>query len=112
MTEAGATVTTSVPGVRCVECGYPAAGERPRCPRCHGRVAPAGFGPAGTVWSSTVVRIPVPGREPPYALAYVDLDDGPRVLAVTTGESRLPVGARVTVTSVDDEGMVHVEPAG
>lgn len=41
----------------------------------------ATFGPSGTVWSSTVVRIPVQDRQPPYVVAYVDIDDGPRVLA-------------------------------
>jgi len=35
----------------------------------------------GTVFSATVVRVAVPGRTPPYALAYVDLDDGPRILS-------------------------------
>lgn len=50
------------------------------------------------MWSATVVRIPVAGRTPPYALAYVDLDDGPRVLAhvvAGNGDTAPSVGARV-----------------
>ncbi len=85
----------AVAGVRCTVCGHPVAFARPRCPDCRGTVAPAEFGPGGTVWSSTVVRIPVPGRVPPFGLAYVDLDDGPRVLVTTGGEDVLPMGTRV-----------------
>ncbi|MGB6059222.1 MAG: OB-fold domain-containing protein [Microthrixaceae bacterium] len=39
------------------------------------------FGPLGTVFSSTVLRVPVADRVPPLAFAYVDMDDGPRILA-------------------------------
>ena len=66
----------------------------------------AEFGPDGTVWSATVVRIPVPGRMPPYALAYVDLDDGPRVLA--HADDAVPIGARVRLKESTD-GDVRVE---
>ena len=58
------------------------------------------FGPGGTVWSSTVVRIPVAGREPPVALAYVDLDDGPRVLVHAPLAPDAPaVGSRVVLVA-------------
>lgn len=69
----------------------------------------AGFGPEGTVWSSTVVRIPVPGRAPPYALVYVDLDDGPRVLAHHDGADAAPIGARVRLLEAAPDGDVRVE---
>ena len=52
------------------------------------------------------MRLPVPGRTPPYALAYVDIDDGPRVLAHIVGATdRPPVGTRVTLTerTADDD---------
>lgn len=78
-------------------------------------MAPAAFGPAGTVWSSTVVRVPVPDRTPPYVMAYVDLDDGPRVLAhvaMAQGEAqRIPVGTRVELTASTDQGDVQVVAA-
>jgi uncharacterized OB-fold protein len=82
----------------------------PRCPECGSDMRSERFGPGGTVWSSTVVRVAVPGRTPPYAMAYVDLDDGPRVLAHVAGPpQRLSVGARVTLTSPGPHGDVMVE---
>ena len=95
-------------GVRCVDCGYPAVGRRPRCPACHGSLVTVEFKPEGTVWASTVVRVPVPGREPPYGLAYVDVDDGPRVLAGTPGDAALQVGSRVALSEVD--GVISAVP--
>ena len=98
-----------VSGRRCHACGEVTAFAWPRCPVCGGPVGEAEFGPEGTVWSSTVVRIPVPGRTPPYALVYVDLDDGPRVLAHTRSGEPVPIGARVRLRDVDDLGDLAVE---
>jgi uncharacterized OB-fold protein len=98
-----------VAGVRCTACGHPVAFVRPRCPACRGPVEPADFGPAGTAWSATVVRIPVPGREPPYALAYLDLDDGPRVLAHVPGARLLPVGTRLRLVPSGADGDLRAE---
>ncbi|WP_255411489.1 Zn-ribbon domain-containing OB-fold protein [Georgenia sp. SYP-B2076] len=84
-------------GWRCTRCVHPLALRAPWCPLCRGDLREHDFGPHGTVWSSTVVRVPLPGREPPYALAYVDLDDGPRVLGHLSSPHRLPVGAAVTL---------------
>jgi len=43
-------------------------------------------------------------------MAYVDLDDGPRVLAHVAGPpERLAVGARVTLRAQGSEGDVIVE---
>ena len=81
----------------------------PRCSRCFATVESDRFGPTGTVWSSTVVRIAVPGRTPPYTLAYVDLDNGPRVLAEVLGTTeRVDVGTRVTLSKQSDIGNVTV----
>lgn len=98
-----------VAGIRCTGCGHPTAVARPRCPACRGPVEPAEFGPEGTVWSATVVRIPVPGREPPYALAYLDLDDGPRVLAHLPGGEAVPVGARLRLLPSGPGGDLTAE---
>ena len=65
----------------------------------------AKFGPGATVFSSTIVRIPIPGHEPPYALAYVDLDDGPRILPHITEHARvLAPGERVTLVGETPQG--------
>lgn len=98
-----------VSGVRCTECDLPVAFQRPRCPACRGAVRPAEFGPEGTVWSATVVRIPVPGRTPPYGLAYVDLDDGPRVLAHLGTADAPDVGARVRLVDAAPDPDLRVE---
>lgn len=68
------------------------------------------YGPLGTVWSSTVVRVPLPDREPPYALAYVDLQDGPRVLAhVNVAGERVPVGQTVRLMEATASGDIQVK---
>lgn len=97
-------------GIRCPACGHVAAHPWPSCPDCGSPADPATFGPGGVVWSSTVVRIPVPGRTPPYGLAYVDLDDGPRVLAHVVGTADpLPLGTRVRLLGPSDAGDLQVE---
>ncbi len=104
-------------GTRCEDCGLPSLWDPPRCASCGGRLRPESFGPDGTVWSSTVVRVPVPGRTPPYALAYVDLDDGPRVLAHVVAPDapaapmeRLMPGVRVRLVTSTADGDVAVRP--
>jgi uncharacterized OB-fold protein len=87
-----------VRGVRCTACAHPLAYRRPACPVCGGRVEAALFGPTGTVWSHTRVHIAVGDRVPPYDVVYVDLDDGPRILAHATnpaGAAELVIGATV-----------------
>lgn len=93
-----------VGGFRCGSCGYPIAlPALLRCPRCGSSdVAPAEFGPLGSVWASTVVHLSAPGRPCPYTLAYVDVDDGPRVLGHVPsppGPGRLAAGTRVRVAA-------------
>ena len=103
-----------VQGSRCANCGYQMAVQPPRCPVCSEEpMEVAEFGPGGTVFASTVLRIPVPGRTPPYRLAYVDLDDGPRILAHATGADDGPLvpGARVRIVGRTDDGDPLVEEA-
>ena len=105
--------TWHVPGVRCAVCGYVSAHQRPWCPRCSSGLDDTRFGSTGTVWSSTVVRVAVPGRTPPYVLAYVDLDGGPRVLAHVVGspDGASTIGAAVEVCGVGADGDLEVTVA-
>ncbi len=96
---------------RCEECGHVVAGESPACPVCGGAMGATAVGPRGAVWASTVVRIPVPGREPPYGLAYVDIEDGPRVLVHTPGEQALAVGSAVVLGPASAAGDLTAVPA-
>lgn len=96
-----------VHGLRCTLCRTPSAQrDLPGCPMCRGPMVPADFAPTGSMWASTVVAIPVGLRTPPFALGYIDLDDGPRVLAHLTEPTALPIDTRVTVTGVEHGDLV------
>jgi uncharacterized OB-fold protein len=95
-------------GHRCVRCGHPVAAPHPRCPVCAGELRETTFARQGTVWSSTRLHVSVQGRDTPYALAYVDLDDGPRVLAHSQ-DALLTVGARVTIAGTTARGDLLVD---
>ena len=76
-------------------------------------MGPATFGPKGTVFSSTVLRIPVPGRTPPFAMAYVDVDDGPRILAHVDGsDEALVPGSEVVLSGWSEHGDPVVRSSG
>ena len=97
----------AVLGVRCTACRYPAAQrEIPWCPVCHAAVAPDRFAPVGTIWSATVVAIPVGERRPPFALAYLDLDDGPRLLVHMATPEAPPIGGRARIRGVDGGDLI------
>ena len=70
-------------GSRCTACGTAGFPARPFCPHCRATDGITGvvLSPQGRVHSFTVVRQAPPGVEVPYVLAYVDLDDGVRVMA-------------------------------
>ena len=100
-------------GGRCRSCGLASAYVPPIC-ACGqaGQVESCGFGPGGTVFSSTVLHIPVPGRPPPTCLAYVDVDDGPRILAhveLGLGVAPLP-GDQVFLAGRNSLGDPVVKP--
>lgn len=97
----------AVLGARCTSCRYPAAQRGiPWCPVCAAPVEEARFATSGAVWSSTVVAIPVGTRRPPFGLAYLDLDDGPRVLVHLAEPAVLPIGTRCRITGTDDGDLV------
>ncbi len=107
---------STLPRVRgwvCTKCRHPLALPAPWCPICRGTLDDATWGPTGQVWSSTVLRVPLPGRTPPLTLAYVDLDDGPRVLGHVSTESaeRLHAGVRVTLAGASPDGDLLFAPA-
>ncbi len=71
----------------------------------------ASFGPSGTIFSSTVVRVPIPGRTPPYGVAYLDLDSGPRIVAHVAGPlfHAIAVGSRARIIGTNSDGDVLIE---
>jgi uncharacterized protein len=103
----------AVLGDRCTACRYPAAQQGlPWCPVCYAPVEADRFAPTGTVWSSTVVAIPVGDRRPPFGLAYLDLDDGPRVLVHLAEPAVLPAGTRLRITGTDRGDLVAAVEEG
>ena len=100
-------------GGRCRSCGLASAYVPPICPCGQaGQVESCGFGPGGTVFSSTVLHIPVSERPPPTCLAYVDVDDGPRILAhveLALGVAPLP-GDQVFLAGRNSLGDPIVKP--
>jgi len=100
----------TIEGQFCPSCRWRTFSSVGHCAQCGTPMVATEFGPAGTVWSSTVVRVPVPGRVPPYAVGYVDFDNGPRVLChLDAIETRPPVGARVAICGSTADGDVLVE---
>jgi hypothetical protein len=100
--EAGAVL-----GCRCTACRYPVAQPGiPWCPVCYSPVAPDRFAASGAVWSSTVVAIRVGPLRPPFGLAYLDLDDGPRVLVRLADPAVVPIGTRLTITGTDGGDLI------
>ncbi|MGD9507292.1 MAG: Zn-ribbon domain-containing OB-fold protein [Geminicoccaceae bacterium] len=89
-------------GRRCTACGefhwYP----RPFCPFCAGETEWAEMSGQGTIYSYSVLR----RATPPYALAYVTLDEGPTMLTnlVNCDFDRLRIGQRVTLRFMPAEG--------
>lgn len=64
---------------------------------------------AGTTYASTVVQVGPAQFQPPYVLAYVDVDDV-RVLAHVPGGTALPQGTPVELKvgriGADDQGAL------
>lgn len=101
-------VDAKVLGSHCASCGHVAARQYGRCERCLATTSPRPFGPGGTVWSSTTVHLRIGDLAPPFVLAYVDIDDGPRILARVVDGVEVPAGSAVRITGAED-GDVLVE---
>lgn len=91
---------------RCAGCGSHQFYPRPICLSCEATdlewVDAKG---SGTVYSLTTVRMPVSeDLAPPYLLALVDLDEGPRLLTNIEAESAA-IGDRVTVAWRPRDGL-------
>jgi len=81
---------------RCGACGHHQFYPRPHCLACEATaLAWVAAGGGATIYSLTTVRVPVtPELTPPYLLAIVELDEGPRLLTNIEGEAAT-IGQRV-----------------
>jgi uncharacterized protein len=83
---------------RCSDCGHHQLYPRPFCTACRSDavewVPAAG---TGTVYTLTTVHVEIaPDMKPPYVVAVVELDEGPRLTTNLT-DAELRIGDRVTV---------------
>lgn len=83
---------------RCKACGHHQFYPRPFCLACESRAMEwAEVSGRGTIYSLTTVRLPVTAElPPPYLLAIVELEEGPRLLTNIEAESAA-IGEAVTV---------------
>ncbi|VTZ65463.1 Zn-ribbon domain-containing OB-fold protein [Sinorhizobium medicae] len=87
-------------GSECRSCSARQFPARDFCPSCNGDdvETDVALARSGSVYSFTVVHQAPPGRQTPYTLAYVDLEDGVRVMAqIDSGGRPIEVGDPVTL---------------
>ena len=91
---------------RCEDCGHHQHYGRPYCLRCQSdRVAWVEAAGTGTIYSATEVHLEVnPALTPPYWVAVVELDEGPRLTTNVVGGAAA-IGARVRVAWRDREDL-------
>jgi uncharacterized OB-fold protein len=93
---------------RCETCDLVIWYPRHHCPDCQGDVTWVDVSGRGTIYSYTIVRRGASGswrEHPNYVIAYVELEEGPRLLTniVEADPDALGVGDRVEVV-FDDTG--------
>lgn len=97
--------------LRCDACGRFVHYPRPTCNRCAGSsLTPTAVSGRGTVHSFTVTHRPVPGFEPPFVVALIELDEqaGLRMVSNLVGidPSDVRIGMPVAVTFAPVEDIV------
>ena len=104
-------------GGTCSSCGFTTLGRRDICPECwtHGSMEEVPIGRQGTLYTFTVIHQLPQGYDQPFAVGYVDLDDGIRVFAhIDNTPESLIIGARLDLTSAplrhDDGGSALTGP--
>lgn len=103
---------------RCDTCRSVIWYPRRFCPTCHGtEISWLDAMGEGTIYSFTIVRqAPGPWKEAvPYVIAYVELDEGPRILTNIVGAEpeSLAIGQRVSVVferSPEGNGVYRFSP--
>jgi uncharacterized OB-fold protein len=63
------------------------------------------------IWATTTIHVANGHRDAPYTLAYVDLDEGPRVLVIVLGATEIAprVGEHVRLVELTAHGDPQVE---
>ncbi len=95
---------------RCDDCAKTYFPPRPFCPECGSRhVSVVKASGKGRLFSYVIHHRPVPGFTPPYAIAVVELDEGPRLMTNITNCPQTPEALQldmkleVAFEKIDDE---------
>ena len=105
---------------RCKACDHAYFPPRPFCPECSSRDVTV-FAASGkaTLYSYVISHLKSPGFEPPYAIAVVELEEGPRMMsnildcAQTPEALVLDMDLEVTWEKLTDEiTLPQFRPAG
>jgi uncharacterized protein len=95
---------------RCDQCGHAYFPPRPFCPSCASRnVSVFNASGRGRLYSYVIHHRAVPGFTPPYAIAVVELDEGPRMMTniiecpQTPDALQLDMKLEVAFQKLDDE---------
>jgi uncharacterized OB-fold protein len=76
---------------RCDDCRHTYFPPRPFCPKCASRkVSVVKAGGKAKLFSYVIHHRPAPGFTPPYAIAVVELDEGPRMMTNIVGCPQTP----------------------
>ena len=76
---------------RCDDCRHTYFPPRPFCPKCASRqVSVVKATGRGKLFSYVIHQRPAPGFTPPYAIAIVELDEGPRLMTNIVGCPQTP----------------------
>jgi hypothetical protein len=99
---------------KCDSCGKHQHYPRPFCIACDGEIAWVTAKGTGTIYSKTVVHMPVsPFFQPPYTVVVVQLDEGPRIMTnLVNGDAEIGAKVRVTFHEREDAPPLPMfEPA-
>lgn len=105
---------------RCDRCAHAYFPPRPFCPECGSReISVFRASGRGRLYSYVINHMKAPGFEPPYAIAVVELEEGPRMMSNILGCPQTPealvldMALEVTFeTLTEDIALPQFRPAG
>ena len=104
---------------RCTDCDHNYFPPRPFCPKCGSRdVEVFKASGKGILYSYVIHHRPVPGFKPPYAIAVVELEEGPRMMTNIIGCPQTPEALQLDMAvevvfekQTDDISLPLFQPA-
>ena len=105
---------------RCLDCGHVYFPPRPFCPLCMSRnVEVFAASGRGTLASYVISHRRQPNFEPPYSVAMVELEEGPRIISNIVGCEQTPETLQLDMPLeavfrklTDEIHLVQFRPAG